>query len=69
MLSGLDERHHVHRFEAIRGRELKSGDVSATGVYLIVSQKEVVLRASLIQEVAEMYRDESRRIFEGILVK
>lgn len=69
MLIGLDEKYQIQRFEAVVGKELARGDISKTGIYLIVSQRGIVLRASLIREIAEMYRDESRRIFEGHLVK
>lgn len=60
--------YQLRRFNVIRGRRLQTGEVSKTGIYLIVSSKGVILRASVIQGTAELYCDnETRFLYEGFL--
>lgn len=55
----------IRRWTYIPGKHLEPYEKSKTGLYGIVStNKNVVLRISCIQEIAEMYRDESRDICE-----
>jgi hypothetical protein len=52
----------LQRFNCIAGRILDVGELSKTGIYGVLSKnKGVLLRAPLIQQVAEMYRDNQYR--------
>lgn len=62
--------YQVRQFDLQIGKTLEPGEKSRSGIYAIVSkQKGIILRASLIQGIAELYRDESfREIKEAFLV-
>lgn len=61
--------YKLQRFDCVPGRELSPGDKSVTGVYAIVSTDSgILLRAPIIQGVAELYRDTSRAIHEAFLI-
>lgn len=68
MLADLDEGYSAERLRVTRGRLLSPGEESKSNIYLIVSKKGIILRASLSKEVAELYHDpDSRDIYEGHL--
>ena len=68
MLVDLDEGYSAERLRVTRGRLLLPGEESRSNIYLIVSKKGIILRASLSKEVAELYHDpDSRDIYEGHL--
>jgi hypothetical protein len=69
MLTQLDMQYSLQRFKVRKGRKLQTGEVSETGVYLVVSKKGVILRAGLNREVVELYRDESREIYVGRMAR
>lgn len=60
--------YQMRRFNVKRGRKLAVGETSKSGVYLIVSSKGVILRASVLKGTAELYCDgETRFLYEGFL--
>lgn len=66
---GSNGKYHVRRYDCIAGRNLADGELSKSGIYGIVSAKNgLLLRASLIAGVAELYRDSTRSICEAYLV-
>lgn len=68
MLAELENGYSAERLRIIRGKLLAPGEVSETNIYLIVSHKGIILRATLSREVAELYHDpDSRDIYEGHL--
>ena len=60
---GLKKR----RFNLRLNKKLGVGEESETGIYAIVSTKGVILRAALIKDIAELYRDSSREIYSASL--
>jgi hypothetical protein len=53
----------------VQGKQLHEGEETRAKIFLIVSSKGIVLRASLIREIAEMYCDnDTRFLYEGHLV-
>lgn len=59
----------LRQFDAIRGRRLKEGEVSKTGLYGIRStSSNVLLRCAMFREIADMYRDISRDVVEVSLI-
>lgn len=70
MLADLEEGYSAERLRIVRGKLLAPGDVSETKIYLIVSHKGIILRATLSKEIAELYHDpDSRDIYEGHLAQ
>lgn len=70
MLADLEDGYSAERLRIVRGKLLAPGDVSETNIYLIVSHKGIILRATLNKEVAELYHDpDSRDIYEGHLAQ
>ena len=70
MLADLEDGYSAERLRITRGKLLSPGDVSGTNIYLIVSHKGIILRASLSKEIAELYHDpDSRDIYEGHLAQ
>ena len=70
MLAELENGYSAERLRIIRGKLLAPGEVSETNIYLIVSHKGIILRATLSREVAELYHDpDSRDIYEGHLAQ
>ena len=70
MLAELENGYSAERLRIIRGKLLTPGEVSETNIYLIVSHKGIILRATLSREVAELYHDpDSRDIYEGHLAQ
>lgn len=70
MLTTLEDGYRLQRFNVRRGKKLEPGAESSTKIYLIVSHKGIILRASLHREIAEMYYDpDSRDIYEGHLAQ
>lgn len=68
MLADVDNEYSAERLRIVRGKLLAPGEVSGTNIYLIVSHKGIILRASLSKEIAELYHDpDSRDIYEGHL--
>ena len=68
MLATLEDEYSAERLRIVRGKLLVPGEVSETNIYLIVSHKGIILRATLNREVAELYHDpDSRDIYEGHL--
>lgn len=61
-------KYRMKRYDCILGRPLSETEVSRTGIYAVVStSKGIVLRAPMFKEMAEMYRDPSRSIYEAFL--
>lgn len=70
MLADLDTEYSAERLRITRGRLLNPGEKSNSSIYLIVSHKGIILRATLNREVAELYHDpDSRDIYEGHLAQ
>lgn len=68
MLANLSPEYTAKRLRVRRGKLLSPGEQSSSNIYLIVSHKGIVLRATLNREIAEMYYDpDSRDIYEGHL--
>lgn len=68
MLADLEDGYSAERLRIVRGKLLAPGEESKSKIYLIVSHKGIILRATLSREVAELYHDpDSRDIYEGHL--
>ena len=68
MLADLEDGYSAERLRIVRGKLLAPGEASESKIYLIVSHKGIILRATLSKEIAELYHDpDSRDIYEGHL--
>lgn len=68
MLADLEDGYSAERLRIVRGKLLEPGEESNSSIYLIVSHKGIILRATLSKEVAHLYHDpDSRDIYEGHL--
>lgn len=68
MLADLEDGYSAERLRIVRGKLLAPGEESNSSIYLIVSHKGIILRATLNKEVAHLYHDpDSRDIYEGHL--
>lgn len=56
------------RIEYTRGRKLSYNEYSSSGIYGVISQSGICLRASLIKEQAQMYISDTRSLCELHLI-
>lgn len=62
LINETNPQYAVERFGFKIGKKLTMNEKSSSGLYAIVSNKgDVVLRISLIQEIAQMQYDENSR--------
>ena len=60
----------VSKFEFRVGKTLKINEKSCNGLYAILDKRSgLVLRISMIQEIAELQRDENYRVLSECFVK